>query len=443
MARNLRQLSLAFAGLIAIVTGTGVPSTARSEQATAETSTVSESNPIVIWVDATRKLGVEAYMKANPDAPVKLILYAKQYGSAQLEEKFSLWNRTGNGWPDAIFFGDVNDMAWAASSTMHYAATLNSLVPAAIRSGFSEAAAAPCMVGDRQVCMRNDIAPDVLWFNSDMMHQWGYTVPATWPEYEELGLRVAKEHPGWYMGAVGDSRAIDRYFWASGCPLNDLVAPNTVHINVDDPKCTRVVQMLDKLLKAKVISTGNWQAADFVPVGQHLLAAPGATWYGVGLYKGLWHVPAGQMSAAPPLGWPDDEKNWTGSEGGGMYVVSSHISGARLDATVKLAIFLSTDLTWLTSTVTFPAYGPAQAPWLGTVEKMGYFADFPALARSFVTAGTLVRPGFTQLTYSTEGVWQSFVVPALISGQSIESMWHGFGVRLEQYARAAGYKVQH
>ena len=126
-----------------------------------------------------------------------------------------------------------------------------------------------------------------------------------------------------------------------------------------------------------------------------------------------------------------------------MYVVSSHISGARLDAAIKLVEFMSTDLGWLTSTVTFPAYGPAQEPWLATIEKTGYFADFPALSKAFVEAGTVVRPGFAQLTYSTEGVWQSFVVPALVSGQTIASVWHSFGARLEQYARAAGYKVQH
>jgi multiple sugar transport system substrate-binding protein len=436
------RLLLALHGIAAVMISFAVISGARGQQAPSS-ATVSDSNRINVWVDATRKPGVEAYMRAHPDVPVNLVLYAKQYGSAQLQEKFSLWNRAGNGWPDAIFFGDVGDMAWASSSSMHYAATLNDLIPKSIQDGFSPAAILPCVDGKRLVCMRNDIAPDVLWFNAKHMSDWGYTVPATWPDYEALGLRVAKEHPGWFMGAVGDSRAIDRYFWASGCPLTGLVAPNTVHINVDDPKCTRVVEMLDKLLQAKVISTGNWQATDFVPVGQHLLAAPGATWYGPYLIKQVWQVPAGQMSAAPPLSWPGEDRNWTGSEGGGMYVVSSHISGARLDATVKLVQFMSTDIGWLTSTATFPAYGPAQKPWLATIEKMDYFADFPALAKAFVEAGTVVRPDFAQLTYSTEGVWQSFVVPALVSGQTITSVWRKFGERLEQYAHAAGYKVQH
>jgi hypothetical protein len=39
-------------------------------------------------------------------------------------------------------------------------------------------------------------------------------------------------------------------------------------------------------------------------------------------------------------------------------------------------------------------------------------------------------------------VWTSFVVPALISGQSLESIWPAFGARLKQFAGAAGYKVQ-
>ena len=124
-------------GLAAVTAWIGAPSVACSEEAAAnDTATLSESNPIVVWVDATRKPGIEAFIKANPDVPVKLVLYGKQYGSPQLQEKFSLWNRTGSGWPDMIFFGDVQDMAWAASPAMHYAATLNTLVPPAVQSGF-------------------------------------------------------------------------------------------------------------------------------------------------------------------------------------------------------------------------------------------------------------------------------------------------------------------
>ena len=78
-------------------------------------------------------------------------------------------------------------MAWASSPPMHYAATLNDLIPQTIQDGFSQAAILPCVDGKRLVCMRNDIAPDVLWFNAKQMTEWGYMVPATWPEYKRSG----------------------------------------------------------------------------------------------------------------------------------------------------------------------------------------------------------------------------------------------------------------
>ena len=63
----------------------------------------------------------------------------------------------------------------------------------------------------------------------------GYTVPTTWPQYEALGLKLAKQHPGYYVAMLGDTYAVERYLWGSGCPTNDLIGPNKVLINLNDP----------------------------------------------------------------------------------------------------------------------------------------------------------------------------------------------------------------
>ena len=75
-------------------------------------------------------------------------------------------------------------------------------------SNFSTGALAPCRER-RGVCLRNDLAPVVLWYNATLMKQWGYQVPTTWPQYEQIGQEVAKQHPGYIVGRGGHLRPRD------------------------------------------------------------------------------------------------------------------------------------------------------------------------------------------------------------------------------------------
>ena len=45
-------------------------------------------------------------------------------------------------------------------------------------------------------------------------------------------------------------------------------------------------------------------------------------------------------------------------------MVSRHATGKDLTAAIKLARFVTTNPSVLTTNVTFPAYGPEQIPWL-------------------------------------------------------------------------------
>ena len=84
MGGKVAKIASRLLGLFSVAAVTisfGVVVTARCQETSS--SAVSGSNPINIWVDATRKPGVEAYMKAHPDAPVNLVLYAKQVPAAR------------------------------------------------------------------------------------------------------------------------------------------------------------------------------------------------------------------------------------------------------------------------------------------------------------------------------------------------------------------------
>ena len=72
----------------------------------------------------------------------------------------------------------------------------------------------------------------MLWYNATLMKQWGYQVPTTWPQYEQLGQEVAKQHPGYLVGTAGDTFTPEIYMWASQCQANDITGIRAVTVNV-------------------------------------------------------------------------------------------------------------------------------------------------------------------------------------------------------------------
>ena len=82
-------------------------------------------------------------------------------------------------------------------------------------------------------CLRNDLAQAVLWYNKTLMDKFGYTVPTTWEEYQALGEKVAKEHPGYIVGTAGDAWTPEVFMWASKCQANDVTGPKAVTVKTD------------------------------------------------------------------------------------------------------------------------------------------------------------------------------------------------------------------
>ena len=324
---------------------------------------VTKKNPLVIWVDPPRIPAVKAFEKQYPNITVNITTLSSSASNAGLEAKFELFNKAGSGWPDAIFWPGNSAIAWAAGPQIHYAANLKKLIPAKIQKGYPKSVGAPCHISGGVYCLRNDVAPDVLWYNAKLFKQWGYTPPKTWPQYEALGLKIAKQHPGYYVAMLGDTYAVDRYMWSSGCPTNDLTGNNTVKINLNAPTCTRVEKMLDALIKAKVASPVGIFDTAAASVGKKLVMTPGAAWYGIYLFKDTFKVPAGQITATAPLQWPGSPAG-TGDEGGGLWSMSNHISGQRQADAVKFMEFMATSPKWQVNLTTgLPAYRPDDAAW--------------------------------------------------------------------------------
>ncbi len=180
---------------------------------------------ITVWADATRQPAVEAFEKAHPEIKVNLVLDDGSSGaSGTLQTKIALADQAGSGWPDVVFSSQVNDAAWASNETngvQAFAMALNKgFLDQPFLDGFTPGALDPVTVDGTVYGLRNDLAPVLFWYNKALLEKFGYDVPKTWEDYQALGDKLAKDHPGYFLGAVGDSfEGPYIYYWSGEAPI--------------------------------------------------------------------------------------------------------------------------------------------------------------------------------------------------------------------------------
>ena len=395
--------------------------------------------PITVWVDSTRLPGVQAYQKSHPNVKLNIVTYnGDAEGSNYLQTKIELYNRAGSGWPDVVFSEEYNDAAWSTASGTDWVAPLNEgLVPQSVLSGFAPNSLAPCTVGGNVYCLRNDIGQNVVWYNSALMKSFGYQVPTTWEQYEALGAEVAKQHPGYIIGSVGDAWTPEVYFWASQCGANQ-VSGNTVTVNTTSANCTKMAGLLDAGVANKSLTTQSAFADSFVKqYASKTLMLIGPSWYGQYVFNAALHVPAGQVAAAAPLTWAGQTTATTGDVGGGIWMVSKN--SKNLAAATALAQYMSTSNTYQVSAPTYPAYQPAAQAWLAAQAQQHYFAS--DVTSVFTQAANEIWGGWGSARYSQENIWAASMVPQITGGQTITSLLGTWQTAIENQARSFGYTV--
>ncbi|MGC9671379.1 ABC transporter substrate-binding protein [Planosporangium sp. 12N6] len=399
---------------------------------------------ITVWVDADRTKAADAFKKANPDVKLKVVTYdGSANGSNSFRTKMQLFDRAGSGWPDVVFSTQNNDAAWASQGSngkQAFAAVLDSgLVPKATLGNFTSGSLNPCTVGGKVYCLRNDLAQVVLWYNKSLLDRFGYSVPTTWEEYRALGEKVAKEHPGYIVGTVGDSFAPEIYFWGGKCQANDITGPRSVTVNTASAECKRTASMLDTLIKAGSTPNVSVFTPEFVKnYSDKVLVMPGPAWYAGAIFNNpqSLNVPAGQLGVAAPLAWSGDSAV-TGNVGGGTWFISSH--SKNLKAAEKFVEFVTTaDDYQVDAAPGYPAYAPATDKWIKKRESSGYYATD---LQPVIKAGAEIWSGWGFGVFSQEAIWAKTVTPAIASGKSLVDLLPEWGTAIKNQARVDGYTV--
>ncbi len=440
--RSLRPMRLAAA--LACVAGASVMSVGASSLG----ASASSKPTLTIWYDTARKPMVEAYIKSHPSINVVAVLKdGDTNGDGTYQSAFALYNRVGHGWPDIYFSEQNNDAASLSQPPFNAAAVLNNgLVPNNVLSKFAKGSSGLCTFGGKLYCLRNDLAPNVLWYNPALMKQDGITsVPTTWQQWSADGALAAAH--GDIIGTQGDSWDADTYYWGNECPLSKQTSPGTLLINPKAPSCTNMASLLDKTSRTALPVAYMFSSTFGSQYGGKIVFYPGAAWMG-GVFPGLGSCkssnPDCTMAAGYPLKFGSNGPSVTGAIGGGLWFVSSHSKNLKLAASA---------LEWFSTSTTaqsklgagFPAYSPDDAAWIATQNSSGNYAKplagEPNLAQAFSAAANEIWTGWSAVPYANDQIWASNVVPTLASGGTQAAGLGIFASDASNLARSDGFQV--
>lgn len=406
---------------------------------------VAEQKPdseITIWADATRQPAVEAFQEAHPEVKVNLVVDdGSANGSATLQTKIALADQAGEGWPDVAFSTQTNDASWATKETngvQAFAAPLNQgFFDEEFLEGFTPGALDPVTIDGTVYGLRNDLAPVLFWYNKTLLDQFGYEVPTTWEDYEALGEKLAAEHPGYFLGTVGDSFAGPYVFYWSGQAPIFQVDGTQFHSDTADPNSVKVTEMLDNMVANGSLTQDSVFGADFVAKADKLVAIPGPAWYSGALFQNPDSVNAepGEWATAKPLTWSDGDEV-TGNVGGGMWYASSH--SANLDAVETFLEFIVSDPS-TAGTGGLPAYQSAADGWLADQSESGFYGE--GFEESVSTAASSVWDGWGYPNFSPETSWTKVIIPGIAAGKTIAELSEDWQKEMENEAQAQGYTV--
>jgi multiple sugar transport system substrate-binding protein len=398
-----------------------------------------DTAPVTVWIDAARKPMADLWTKTHADQASLVKFEIVDRG--QFASKVLLFNNSGSGWPDVVF-GEPSIVMKVADAAHDFPGDLTPFVDANVVSQFVPGALDPCYSPDKKLlCLRNDLAPMVLWYDKTLMDQFGYTVPTTWEEYQALGDKVAQEHPGYVLGTAHNEPTT--FMWASGCPVAQPLSASEVVINAEDEKCVRAAKLIDHMVANGSLSNLDPFDAKYVALGNagKILMMPCAAWCGDYVFNGTYYKPEqlkNQLAAALMPKWAAEDKAYTGNWGGSAWMVSKHTTNPKL--AVSIAVYMTTDTDVTQIVGTMPAYGPAADAWAKKLDTSKLYASNPYAVMKEATG--LVNPNYTDVVrYDMAQGFKPFVTAVEQKKPTVDTL-KDVGAALTDLAQKEGYEVK-
>jgi multiple sugar transport system substrate-binding protein len=396
-----------------------------------------EAVTLNVWSDTPRLTMFDLYDKTHDNVTLNVTTVAP----ADLIAKIQLALQAKSEIPDVIFMSDIGYTAQLSTRRSNYLLDLTDKVPQALQDEFYPNGNSPCHVNGKLLCMRNDLAHMIVWYDKPAMEALGKAVPTTWEEFQKLGEELAPQ--GLSLGTGVEAFPLYSMLVSDGC---DMVMPvegkeDTVKIDLTTEKCLKPARMVDAMLKNGSLTKVGPFEPDFVALakGGKIPLMIGPTWFGEYVIKPTYEWPAGKLAAALPLKWDDQSQPLTWSWGGGTY--GAWKDTAHPAEAVDLVTWMATDIANQTAAVTLPGHRPSAEAWGARLASDAYYAD-PNVFKVEADAAAFSHPGYVSLRFSVSDAIAKVVVQPLASGGTVEGALPALQTELTNLAKLNGYQVE-
>lgn len=420
----LRKLSALLAGGLAVAT-LAAPAVAQ------------DAVTLNVWSDTPRLTMFDLYDQTHDNVTLNVTTVAP----ADLIAKIQLALQAKSEIPDVIFMSSIDYAAQLSTRRSNYLMDLTDKVPQALQDEFYPNGNSPCHVNGKLLCLRNDLAHMIVWYDKDAMAALGKAVPTTWEEFEALGAELGPQ--GYALGTGVESFPLLAYLVSDGCQIAMPVEgkEDTIKIDLTTESCLKPARMVDAMLDNGSLTKVGPFEPDFVALAKagKVPLMIGPTWFGEYVIKPTYEWPAGKLAAALPLKWADQEQPLTWSWGGGTY--GGWKDTAHPGEVVDLIQWMATDVANQTNAVTLPAHRPSAEAWGERLKADSYYAD-PNVFAIEAEAAQFSHPGYTALRIDVAGAIAKTIVQPLASGGTVEGGLPALQTELVNLAKLNGYQVE-
>lgn len=396
---------------------------------------VAEEITLNVWSDPVRLTMFDLYDKTHDNVKLNVTTI----DPAGLVAKIQLGMQSKSEVPDVIFMNDIGYAAQLSTRRSNYLLDLTGKVPQSVLDEFYPNANSPCYINGKLLCLRNDIAHDVVWYDKPLMESLGLEVPTTWEEFQALGDALVEK--GYSLGSP--IVPFQAFLVTAGC---DMVMPvagkdDTVKIDLTTEKCLKPARLIDHMIaKGSLAKVDPFDPSvvEQVKSGKVPLLI-GPTWFGEYVIKPTYEMAPGKLAVALPLRWEDQEQPLTWSWGGGVY--GGWKDTKHPEAVADLITWMASDVANQTNAVTLPAHRPSALTWGERLKSDPFYAS-PDAFDVQVKAAEYSHPGYTSLRFSVEEAIVKIVSANIAKGGTVEASLPALQTELVNLAKLNGYTVE-
>lgn len=393
---------------------------------------------LTVWSDTVRLPTFAAYQAAHPDVKLNVITVGDG-----LVSKLQIAMRAKSNVPDVIFMPDVNNASLMATRQTNYLMDLSNAVSKEKQDEFYPNANVPCMINGKLMCLRNDMAHFILWYNKPQLDKLGFKVPTTWEEYEKLGADLAALKQGYILGSGTETYPLMDILVSDGCDvaIPDPAKPDTLKIDLTTDACKKPAAMIDRMIANGSLSKASAFEPAFIQQASagKLVLMPASTWFAEYVIKPTYKFPEKVLADALPPKWADQQQPSTWSWGGGLFGGWKDTKHPK--EVVDLLTWVATNVDSQKNAVTMPADKPASIAWSAKLKSDGYYAS-DDIFDVMLKAADYGNPGYGSLRVNVEEVIGKVVSPQLANGAKLVDLLPALQQELTNNAKVNGYQVE-